>query len=175
MPAMLWNRPDPVFGFLVHDVSRLLRKRFDRRARGLGLTKSQWIVLVHLARHEGIHQVGLAEILELEPATLARHVDRLQETGWVERRPDPADRRAWRLHLTRKAAPMLEKMSELVELTTSEALAGLDPAARRRLQSCLLTIRANLSDRPEGEDGAGAEGGGGKAAAAPARAAAGGG
>ena len=53
---MLWNRPDPVFGFLVHDISRLLRKRFDRRARGLGLTKSQWIVLAHLARHEGIHK-----------------------------------------------------------------------------------------------------------------------
>lgn len=148
---MLWNRPDPVFGFLVHDISRLLRKRFDRRARGLGLTKSQWIVLAHLARHEGIHQGGLAEILELEPATLARHLDRLEQTGWLERRSDPSDRRTWRLHLTAKAAPVLEKMGDLVEVTTGEALAGLDPEERERLQGQLLTIRANLTDRPEVE------------------------
>ena len=148
---MLWNRPDPVFGFLVHDISRMLRKRFDRRARDIGLTKSQWIVLAHLARHEGIHQGGLAEILELEPATLARHLDRLEDTGWIERRPDPSDRRAWRLHLAGKAAPVLERMAGLVEITTQEALAGLSGDERERLQSHLLTIRANLADRPEGE------------------------
>ena len=148
---MLWNRPDPVFGFLVHDISRLLRKRFDRRARDIGLTKSQWIVLAHLARHEGIHQGGLAEILELEPATLARHLDRLEDTGWIERRPDPSDRRAWRLHLTAKATPVLEKMGGLVEVTTQEALAGLSRDERERLQSYLLTIRANLADRPAAE------------------------
>ena len=148
---MLWNRPDPAFGFLVHDISRMMRKRFDRRARDIGLTKSQWIVLAHLARHEGIHQGGLAEILELEPATLGRHLDRLEDTGWIERRPDPADRRAWRLHLTGKAAPVLEKMGILVEVTTQEALAGLGPAERDRLQSYLLTIRANLTDRPDSE------------------------
>ena len=150
---MLWNRPDPVFGFLVHDISRMLRKRFDRRARDLGLTKSQWIVLAHLARHEGIHQSRLAEILELEPATLGRHLDRLEDTGWIERRPDPLDRRAWRLHLTGKAAPVLEKMGGLVEITTQEALAGLSAEERERLQSSLLTIRANLTDRQEAEPG----------------------
>ena len=154
---MLWNRPDPVFGFLVHDISRMLRKRFDRRARDIGLTKSQWIVLAHLARHEGIHQGGLAEILELEPATLARHLDRLEDTGWIERRPDPADRRAWRLHLTRKATPVLEKMGDLVEIVTREALAGLSHEERERLQAQLLTIRANLAERPEAEALAAAE------------------
>ena len=148
---MLWNRPDPVFGFLVHDISRMLRKRFDRRARDIGLTKSQWIVLAHLARHEGINQGGLAEILELEPATLGRHLDRLEDTGWIERRPDPSDRRAWRLYLTGKAAPVLDKMGELVAITTEEALAGLGADERERLQSHLLTIRANLTDRPESD------------------------
>ena len=148
---MLWNRPDPVFGFLVHDISRMLRKRFDRRARDIGLTKSQWIVLAHLARHEGIHQGGLADVLELEPATLGRHLDRLEDTGWIERRPDPADRRTWRLHLTEKAAPVLERMGDLVEVTTQEALMGLDAEERERLQASLLTIRANLTDRPEAE------------------------
>ena len=68
---MPWSDTEPAFGFLLHDISRLLRKRFDRRARGLGLTKSQWIVMAHLARHEGIKQSGLAEILEVEPITLA--------------------------------------------------------------------------------------------------------
>ena len=154
---MLWNRPDPAFGFLVHDISRMLRKRFDRRARDIGLTKSQWIVLAHLARHEGIHQGGLADILELEPATLARHLDRLEDTGWIERRPDPSDRRAWRLHLTGKATPVLEKMGDLVEITTQEALAGLSREERERLQGQLLTIRANLTDRPETETPAAAE------------------
>ncbi len=154
---MLWNRPDPVFGFLVHDISRMLRKRFDRRARDIGLTKSQWIVLAHLARHEGIHQGGLADILELEPATLARHLDRLEDTGWIERRPDPSDRRAWRLHLTGKATPVLEKMGDLVEITTREALAGLSREERERLQAQLLTIRANLTDRPEAETRAAVE------------------
>ena len=148
---MLWNRPDPAFGFLVHDISRMLRKRFDRRARDIGLTKSQWIVLAHLARHEGINQGGLADILELEPATLGRHLDRLEDTGWIERRSDPADRRAWRLHLTEKAAPVLEKMGDLVEVTTREALMGLDDRERERLQAHLLTIRANLTDRPEAD------------------------
>ena len=154
---MRWNRPDPVFGFLVHDISRMLRKRFDRRARDIGLTKSQWIVLAHLARHEGINQGGLAEILELEPATLGRHLDRLEDTGWIERRPDPSDRRAWRLHLTGKAAPVLEKMGDLVEIVTREALAGLGWKERERLQAQLLTIRANLADRPEAEAPAPAE------------------
>ena len=165
---MLWNRPDPAFGFLVHDISRMLRKRFDRRARDIGLTKSQWIVLAHLARHEGIHQGGLAEILELEPATLARHLDRLEDTGWIERRPDPSDRRAWRLHLTGKATPVLEKMGDLVEIVTREALAGLGREERELLQAQLLTIRANLTDRPEAETRAAAE-----QAAAPPRVAAG--
>ena len=154
---MLWNRPDPVFGFLVHDISRMLRKRFDRRARDIGLTKSQWIVLAHLARHEGIHQGGLADVLELEPATLGRHLDRLEDTGWIERRPDPADRRTWRLHLTEKATPVLERMGDLVEVTTQEALMGLDTEDRERLQSSLLTIRANLTDRPEVESAAPAQ------------------
>ena len=152
---MRWNRPDPVFGFPVHDISRMLRKRFDRRARDIGLTKSQWIVLAHLARHEGINQGGLAEILELEPATLGRHLDRLEDTGWIERRPDPSDRRAWRLHLTGKAAPVLDRMGGLVEIVTREALAGLSAGGRERLQAHLLTIRANLTDRPEADRGPG--------------------
>jgi MarR family transcriptional regulator for hemolysin len=144
---MIWNDNDAPFGFLLHDISRLLRKRFDRRARKLGLTKSQWMVMAHLARHEGIKQSGLAEILEVEPITLARHLDRLGETDWIERRPDPSDRRAWRLHLTDKARPLLEELGGLVDETMDEALAGLSDSARDRLYLDLMAVRANLSDR----------------------------
>src|SRR5712672_4409207 len=86
--------------FLLHDVARLLRKRFEQNARGSGLTRSQWQVLTYLARNEGISQSGLADLLEIEPITLGRIVDKLQTRGLIERRPDPSDRRAWLLHLT---------------------------------------------------------------------------
>lgn len=151
---MAWNENELAFGFLLHDISRLLRKRFDRRARSLGLTKSQWIVMAHLARHEGIKQTGLADILEVEPITLARHLDRLGDTGWIERRPDPKDRRAWRLHLTGKARPLLSELEELVDDTMEEALSGLSKPQRSRLHRDLMAVRGNLSDRePNGVGG----------------------
>ncbi|MCH9672155.1 MAG: MarR family transcriptional regulator [Gammaproteobacteria bacterium] len=144
---MVWNKNDPVLGFLLHDVSRMLRKRFDRRARDLGLTKSQWIVLAHLARHEGIHQSGLADILEIEPITLARHLDRLEDTGWVERQRDPNDRRAWNLHMTEKAGPILDELAVIVDETMEEALTGLPELDRTNLFDMLQAVRANLSER----------------------------
>lgn len=144
---MEWTEPEPAFGFLLHDISRLLRKRFDRRARDLGLTKSQWIVMAHLARHEGIRQSGLADILEIEPITLARHLDRLGEAGWIERRADPADRRAWQLYLTSRARPLLEELGALVDETMEEALNGLKRPDRKRLHHDLMAIRSNLSER----------------------------
>ncbi|MEM8843388.1 MAG: MarR family transcriptional regulator, partial [Pseudomonadota bacterium] len=92
--------PKANFGFLINDVSRMMRAWFDERAQALGLTRAQWRVLVHLAGREGLNQKGLAEILELDTVTLGRHIDRLERDGWLERRPDPTDRRAWRLYLT---------------------------------------------------------------------------
>ena len=92
-------------GFLIADVSRLIRRRFDERARLIGATRAQWRTLVVLSRHEGINQGGLAELLEVEPITLCRMIDRLEEAGLVERRRDPGDRRAWRIYLTDKARP----------------------------------------------------------------------
>jgi MarR family transcriptional regulator, transcriptional regulator for hemolysin len=138
---------DVSFGFLLHDIARLMRKRFDQRARGLGLTRAQWQVLAHLARHEGINQAGLAEILEIEPITLGRLIDRMEEAGWVERRPDPGDRRARLLYTTEKVAPVMERMRELAEATRNEALAGLDPAQRDALIDTLIQVRGNLSER----------------------------
>src|SRR6185437_9269425 len=87
-PAMAYD-PERSFGFLLHDIARLMRKRFDQRARSLNLSRAQWQLLVHLSRREGINQSGLAEILEIENITLGRLVDRMEEAGWVERRLDP--------------------------------------------------------------------------------------
>ena len=138
---------DSSFGFLLHDIARLMRKRFDQRARSLNLTRAQWQVLAHLARHEGINQAGLADILEIEPITLGRLVDRMAEAGWVERRPHPSDRRVRQLFLTAKAEPVFARMRALGDETRAEALAGLSQDDRDRLTATLVEIRCNLSDR----------------------------
>jgi DNA-binding MarR family transcriptional regulator len=111
--------------FLLHDVARLLRKRFEQNARGSGLTRSQWQVLTYLARNEGISQSGLAELLDVEPITLCRIVDKLQAFGLIERHPHPSDRRVWTLHLTPAAHPKLMQVRELGDMTRSEAMAGV--------------------------------------------------
>src|SRR5919199_3052669 len=118
------DAPGRTLGFLLHDVARLLRKRFEQKARGLGLTRAQWQVLAHLAEREGIHQGALAEILEIEPITLVRILDRLQAAGLIERRPHARDRRIWLLHLTPKARPALAEIRELGRETRAEALQG---------------------------------------------------
>ncbi|HEX6012301.1 MAG TPA: MarR family transcriptional regulator, partial [Geminicoccaceae bacterium] len=97
------NDAAPTLGFLLSDAARLFRRRFDQKARPFGLTRAQWQVLARLARHEGINQAGLADLLDLEPITLCRQIDRMEEGGWVTRRPDPGDRRARLLFLTDKA------------------------------------------------------------------------
>ena len=139
--------PERSFGFLLHDIARLMRKKFDQRARSLALSRAQWQLLVHLSRHEGINQSGLAEILEIENITVGRLIDRMEEAGWVERRPDPGDRRARLLYTTEKVAPVMERMRELAEATRNEALAGLAPAQRDALIDTLIQVRGNLSDR----------------------------
>jgi MarR family transcriptional regulator for hemolysin len=139
--------PEYGFGFLLHDIARLLRKRIDQRAGALGLSRAQWQVLAHLHWHEGINQSGLADILEIKGVTLGRLVDRLEAAGWVERRADLSDRRARRLHTTAKVAPMLKRLWALGEMSREEALAGLGDGERQQLVNALLKIRANLSER----------------------------
>jgi MarR family transcriptional regulator, transcriptional regulator for hemolysin len=131
-------------GFLLADVSRLVRRRFDSRASGLGLTRAQWRVLAQLRRREGINQTALAEIMEIEPITLGRHIDRLVEKGFVERRADPADRRAGRLHLRSQVQPVLDRLREMSGMTSREALAGISEADANRLIELLLTIKGNM-------------------------------
>lgn len=134
----------PTLGFVLHDVARLLRKRFEQRARSLGLTRSQWQVLAHLSINAGIQQSALAEILEVEPITLGRILDRLEAGGLVERGRHATDRRVWLLRVTEKAEPLLNQMSDLGDITRAEALVSVSAAEQEILLATLATMRANL-------------------------------
>lgn len=131
-------------GFLMSDVSRLMRRRFDERARRIGVTRAQWRALTTLSRCEGIQQSGLAELLEVEPITLCRMLDRLADAGLIERRRDPADRRAWRIHLTEQARPLLIRLRSIADELFSEALEGFAAPDQARLHDDLSRIRFNL-------------------------------
>jgi DNA-binding MarR family transcriptional regulator len=132
-------------GSILADTSRLMRRAFDARAKVIGVTRPQWQVLVTLKRHEGINQGGLAEQLDVEPITVCRMVDRLQDAGLVERRADAADRRSWRLYLTPRAHELLDQLRPLAEAMIEEALDGIDDADRERLNRLLEKVRQNLS------------------------------
>ncbi|WP_066658977.1 MULTISPECIES: MarR family winged helix-turn-helix transcriptional regulator [unclassified Sphingomonas] len=132
-------------GFLISDVSRLLRKRFDERARLIGVTRQQWRTLSVLKRHEGSNQGMLAELLEVEPITLGRMIDRLEEAGWVERRRDPGDRRVWRIHLTEAAQPILLQLKGIADSLFVDAAEGISAADQARLHALLEQLRDNLN------------------------------
>jgi MarR family transcriptional regulator, transcriptional regulator for hemolysin len=141
------ERPDRNLGFLLHDVARLMRKRFEQNARELGLTRSQCQVLAHLARHQGIQQGGLAEILEVEPITLTRLLDRLEGLDLVERRAHASDRRIRLLYLTPRAHPLLNDIFTIGAATRAEALEGVPEAERERLFAILSAMKANLLNK----------------------------
>ncbi len=131
-------------GSLLADTSRLMRRSFDARARSIGVTRSQWQVLVTLRRHEGINQGGLAEQLDVEPITVCRMVDRLQEAGLVERRADAADRRSWRLYLTQRAHGILELLRPLADALMDDATDGMTADEHETLMRLLGQVRGNL-------------------------------
>lgn len=139
------DRP-PTLGFLLHDAARLLRKRFEQRARHFGLTRSQWQAMAFLAPREGIHQGALADLLDVEPITLMRVLDKLEERGLIERRQHPTDRRSRLLYLTPAAHPLLTEMRRLGDATRAEALAGLSDADRESLFRMLSTVKSNLAE-----------------------------
>lgn len=131
-------------GFLIGDVSRLIRRRFDERARSLGSTRAQWKTLLILSRNEGINQGQLADLLEVEPITLSRMIDRLEEAELVERRRAPDDRRAWQVFLTPAAQPILRQLRAHADALTEAAFEGIGDADRARLADTLARIRDNL-------------------------------
>jgi DNA-binding MarR family transcriptional regulator len=145
--AIICHAMTETIGFILNDTARLYRRAFNARVRDSGITALQWRLITYLKRHEGIRQGPLAELIEVEPITLSRMVDRLVEAGLVERRADPADRRAWRLYLTTRAADLLGGIRSVVEALNDEALEGLSPAERDQLLDLVARVRANLSRR----------------------------
>lgn len=135
-------------GFLLADTARLLRKHFDQRARAIGLTRAQWQVLAYLSHNQGINQSGLADLLEIEPITLSRHLDKMEEAGWVERRPDPSDRRVRLLFISEHSRTVLDEMRSIGRSLLDEAMAGLPPGRNEVMVETLKHIRATLSARP---------------------------
>jgi MarR family transcriptional regulator for hemolysin len=129
--------------FEIGETAHSLRKAFDRLAVGLGVTRAQWKVLFKLSRTPGLRQVELADMLDLEPITLCRIVDRLEEAGLVERARDPEDRRAWRLHVTAKAQPLVEKLRAIGNVLVEHAFAGIDPKEIETTRQVLARVREN--------------------------------
>jgi MarR family transcriptional regulator, transcriptional regulator for hemolysin len=132
------------FGFLVRDVHRLYAKHFERYARDIELTLPQCKVLGHLSRNEGISQARLAELTDTDPMTLVRTLDRMQQDQWIERRPDPEDRRAHRLYLREAAKPILARMWKLADQARHDALAVLSVAEREQLLDLLERVHGAL-------------------------------
>ncbi|TPI41040.1 MarR family transcriptional regulator [Mesorhizobium sp. B3-1-9] len=133
-------------GFLIHDVQRLMRKRFEVRASGLGLSSAQWRLMVRVAKEEGITQARLAELLEIEPISVSRLVDRMEEGGWIERRQDATDRRVRMIFPTEKASAAYADVKSLAGEVYEESLTGVSPQERRILVRVLDTIVQNLTD-----------------------------
>jgi len=140
--------------FNVMDVARMLRTYADQRARQFGISRAQWTVLVRLDRSEGLKQSELAEILDLQPISLTRLLDRLAENGLIERRPDPNDRRANRLYLTPAARPLLTELADLGQELMETVLEGLDSKANERLLRELVVMKDNLRNAINSNDGA---------------------
>jgi MarR family transcriptional regulator for hemolysin len=133
------------FGFLLRDVTRLYVQRFEQHAASLGLTLAQCKVLIRLEECEGVSQVRLAELTDLQPMTLVRILDRMELEGWLERRKDPHDRRARCLYLTKQAKPLLEDIRRLIDLTWGEAFSGVPKRQTEVVMELLDTVRGNLA------------------------------
>lgn len=136
---------DNSLGFIIHDVTRLLRWDFDRRAQELGLTRAQWSVLAHLQRQQGVQQVDLAQLMDIKPITLARHLDRLEKDGWLRREECDRDRRAKRLFLTEKAGPMIKVLKNVGKEVRTKALNGISARDQAHFMETLFKMRSNLA------------------------------
>ncbi len=132
--------------FLLYDVARLMRVRADQHARLTGMTRAQWVLLVWLERKPGVTQNELASLVEVEPITIARLIDRLEARGVVERRHDPKDRRVRRLHLTEAAAPLLDVVHAYRRDSNKVLTEGVSPDDLKRILAGLMTMKSNLLD-----------------------------
>ncbi|WP_266157384.1 MarR family winged helix-turn-helix transcriptional regulator [Dyella silvatica] len=135
---------DISFGYLLSDVTMLFRKHFDRRAVKFGLTRAQWRATKMLCYREGLRQTELAEFLEMEAIAVGRVIDRLQASGFVERRPDPKDRRAWRLYVTDQARDVVADMEVIANGLRKDATRGIEYAELEQALGVISRMKENL-------------------------------
>lgn len=143
---------DLSFGYLLNDVTLLFRKHFDRRAVKFGLTRAQWRATKMLYHREGLRQTELAELLEMEPIAVGRVIDRLQAAGFVERRPDPRDRRAWQLYVTEQARVIVGDMELIARDLRRDATRGVEYDELRQALGVLHRIKENLQALDAGQN-----------------------
>ena len=144
MVATMTNATNDEFLFLLYDVARIMRTRADQRARRRGMTRAQWVILIWLERQPGLSQNELAALVEVEPITVGRLVDRLEARGLVERCADPKDRRVWRLRLTSAASAVLDEIKDYRAELRDLVAAGLDPAKLQIMTDILIRMKVNL-------------------------------
>ena len=151
---MSFRDPPDHVGYLIGDVSRMLRTVYDRRVEPLGLTRAQWRVLARISRIEGCTQTELAAELEIEKPTLGKLIERLEEKEWVTRRPDENDARIKRVFLTKRSGPVLNEMFSLADDVLDAAIAGLSRQEADQLNAALLQVKSNLSELLNSDGGA---------------------
>ena len=134
-------------GFLLHDVTRLMKRLFDKRMSTLDLTRSQWWVLNFLYFNEGINQSDFAVLLDIEKAPLSRLLYRMEKKGWIERRSDINDKRIKNLFLSKKIKPLIVDMREMANLTRQQALSGLSEKEQILFRESLKKIKQTLSNQ----------------------------
>lgn len=132
-------------GPLLHVAARLIRKRFEQQATEYGLSSAQWRLLIHVIKAEAVPQARLSELLEIEPISVSRLVDRMEAAGWVAREPDASDRRIKNVVATERTHALKGKLRDLATGIYNEALAGIAPADRAVLMKGLQTIADNLT------------------------------
>ena len=135
---------DMHFLFTLGELQRLMRLYADKQAARYGITRAQWAVLAKVERTEGLKQTELAELMEMQPITLTRLIDKLVENDWIERRGDQTDRRVNRLYLRKSARPLLGKLNGLRSEITATALDGINPSDAHRLLAQLESIKENI-------------------------------
>lgn len=136
-------------GFLISDAARLQRTVFDRRVRRLGFTRSQWLALRRLGRQPGVSQSELAELMEVERATAGRIIDRLEENGWLERRPDQNDRRVNRIYMTERGQAVHDTIGPIAEAMVAEELSGLTGTEQKLLTDLMINVKRRLQEMAE--------------------------
>ena len=131
--------------FLIHDVSRMRRSAYDHYMKPLGITRAQWWVLAHLSRHDGMMQTQLADVLEVGKASLGDVIESLESGGWVSRRPDPTDKRAKRVYLSKSSQGLIKRMTQLEVEFNEKVLADLPPDEQATLFKLLIKVKQAIS------------------------------